>query len=89
MEGQLSLSNIQKGYEIEVRLTRGVEYKDLCHADRGDDPRGTYVVEAATEDNALDDFHSTIPISCLEHFDILCEPYFPFEDTNPSNKEFL
>lgn len=35
-----------------------------------EDPRGTYEIKAESEDQALDEFHSTIPIACLDDFTI-------------------
>jgi hypothetical protein len=38
--------------------------------DQADNPAGVYDVDADTEDGALDLFHQTVPIGCLEDFDI-------------------
>jgi len=44
----------------------------LDEDDANENPTGTYVLRAESEDFALDAFHSTIPISVLDDFDIEC-----------------
>ena len=41
--------------------------------DRAYHPEGIYLIKADNEDLALDDFHSRIPIGCLEDYDIQIE----------------
>jgi len=41
--------------------------------DREGNPAGTYDEVARTEDEALDQFHTRIPIGCLDDFEITCE----------------
>ena len=38
-----------------------------------DNPAGKYFWDAEDEDKALDEFHATVPIGCLEDFDIHIE----------------
>ena len=45
-----------------------------------DDLPGFFITRAKTETEALDDFHDTIPIACLEDFDITIRPALEGED---------
>lgn len=58
-------------YKIMVRQL--VPDEELDHDDRADSPVGEYEYVAESEDEALDDFHSEVPIACLEDFEIKCE----------------
>ena len=61
-------------------------------------PQGVYYETADTEDEALDEFHSRVPIGCLEDFDITIEKYEPIpkhykvwievEEYNPETDEY-
>lgn len=59
-----------KKYRIEVTQTVGNH--ELDPDDRIDNPSGVHHFYSDSEEHALDDFHSTIPIACLEDFDIDC-----------------
>lgn len=59
---------MKRKFEIEVMQT--VPDEDLDIEDREESPIGKYTIIANSEDEALDEFHATVPISCLEHFDI-------------------
>jgi hypothetical protein len=41
--------------------------------DMQDNPSGSYEIEARSADAALDEFHATVPIGCLEDFEIIVE----------------
>ena len=43
--------------------------------DRRDNPAGRYLYAAETADEALDLFHSQIPIGCLDDFDVRIEVF--------------
>lgn len=40
------------------------------HDDLDTDPRGVHNFEANNEEEALDEFHATVPIACLDDFEI-------------------
>ena len=41
--------------------------------DRNENPAGEYTWYAKNSDIALDEFHATVPIGCLDDFDIYIE----------------
>lgn len=55
-------------YEITVKQL--VTDNELDHEDKHDNPTGQYDYWAESEDKAIDHFHETVPISCLEDFEI-------------------
>jgi hypothetical protein len=55
-------------YNIKVKQQKKDEKLDAD--DRVDNPSGVHTVEAESVKEALDKFHATVPIACLEHFDI-------------------
>lgn len=59
-----------KLYAIKVR--RIVDVDRLIKEDRDEWEQivGIHRFEAENEDHALDEFHETIPIACLDHFEI-------------------
>lgn len=40
------------------------------YEDARSNPNGIYTVNAKSYEDALDEFHATVPIACLEDFDI-------------------
>lgn len=58
-------------FKITVKQLTPNEY--LNRDDKESNPAGEYYTLAASEDEALDEFHSSVPIACLEDFDIVCE----------------
>lgn len=63
-----------KKFKIDVKIN--CEIENLDHEDREYWVNKLYTefyYMAKTEDQALDLFHSTEPISCLDDFDISCE----------------
>ncbi len=62
---------------VEVELANMVEFSDLHYDDMQDDPTGEYefAIQADNDDDArdgaLEEFHSSVPIRILEHFDII------------------
>lgn len=61
-----------KHYEITVKQL--VKDETLDHDDRLDDPKGDYDYWAENEDAALDHFHETVAIACLDHYEITIKP---------------
>lgn len=65
-----------KRYNVLVTVDQIVDDADLDYDDAQDNPSGTYYCEVTAEDNsrvetvALDEFHSRVPITVLEHFNI-------------------
>ena len=57
-------------YQYKITIKQLASDSDLDHDDLIDNPSGTVYLEAVTENAALDEFHETIPISCLDHFEI-------------------
>jgi hypothetical protein len=55
-------------YRILVKQL--VADKDLRWDDRNTNPSGLHLIEAVTPARALDEFHNTVPIKTLDHFDI-------------------
>ena len=58
-------------YNIIVKQL--VSDAELDWDDRNTNPSGTHKITAASEDEALDDFHLTVPIAVLEDFEITVE----------------
>lgn len=56
-----------KKYKITIEQLTRDEFLD--YDDRGLTDEN-YYFQANDKEEALDEFHSTIPIACLEHFDI-------------------
>lgn len=56
-----------------ISVTQNVKDSELHHEDKLTNPAGVYEIKANTESQALDEFHATIPISCLENFEIEIE----------------
>jgi len=40
--------------------------------DQVDNPSGEHTEEADSKEEALDQFHGSVPIACLDHFEITC-----------------
>jgi len=57
-----------KQYKIIVKQI--AEYADLHPADKADNPSGEHFFPANTKEEALDQFHDTVPIKVLEDFEI-------------------
>ena len=63
-------------YRVQVTVKPIVQWEERDFDDQADDPvdEYSYDVDAANpeaaSEAALDIFHSTVPIACLEHFDI-------------------
>lgn len=57
-------------YLITVKQT--VPFYELTPEDQDDRPTGEYEYDAEDEEEALDEFHETIPIKCLDDFEITC-----------------
>ena len=55
-------------YKITVKQL--VKNHQLDYDDREENPSGVYFQTAENKDDALDDFHFTVAISCLDHFKI-------------------
>jgi len=66
-----------QGYRIEVKQLAD-ELTD--HEDKLVNPSGVYFRIAETEDEALDDFHSSIAIGCLEDFEITIDEQTESDD---------
>lgn len=62
------LETKEKDYIVTVKQI--VESVKLCNDDRNQNPSGRHGISALSKDDALDKFHSTIPISFPEHFEI-------------------
>jgi len=58
-------------YKITVKQVTAD--KDLDWDDHLDNPTGEHFFEAGSKDEALDEFHSTVPIACLDDFEIHAE----------------
>lgn len=56
--------------QVTAHLSDVDDRDDLPAGDGGERSFRDYEVEGATEDDALDKFHVTIPIGCLEDFEI-------------------
>jgi len=55
-------------YNVVVTRDAEVQHNDLHELDK--DVAGIYRIDADSEDAALDEFHSTIPIKVLDDFEI-------------------
>jgi hypothetical protein len=55
---------------FKVTVTQIVPDEELDGDDTDTNPKGTYTYEARDEEDALDQFHETVPVSCLDDFDI-------------------
>jgi hypothetical protein len=62
-----------RGYRISVRA-RVPQQEMTDPEDRLEDPSGDYDRWAFDEESALDRFHETVPIGCLDDFEITCSP---------------
>lgn len=60
-------------FMVIVRQTVSVE--DMDPDDFWENPSGSYMIDAHTSEEALDKFHFTIPIACLDDFDISVHRY--------------
>jgi len=58
----------------EFKITTKV-VGELHPTDEEEGPKNgeEFIIDAETEDEALDKFHSTVPIKCLDDYDITCE----------------
>lgn len=45
----------------------------LHYEDKRSNPKGIYHIRAGNEEEALDEFHETVPIACLDDFEITLE----------------
>ncbi len=62
--------------EFIVQVLRVVPYQTLDADDKkdwGHKRRHCFFYTAENEEKALDEFHATQAISCLDHFEIFCE----------------
>jgi hypothetical protein len=59
-------------FKITLRQTVPDSALHKPHYDRG--IAGEYPIEAESEDAALDAFHASVPIACLDDFEVDCEP---------------
>lgn len=62
---------MKKRFKVTVKQIAPDEALD--HDDREENPSGEHFVEEVSEDAALDEFHATVPIACLDDFDISIE----------------
>lgn len=53
--------------------------------DLANNPAGTYAIEAADKDQALDEFHAAVPIGCLEDFRVYVHPVHYIMFTAPED----
>jgi hypothetical protein len=58
-----------------ITVKQIVADEDLDHDDREENPEGEYTVNAYHEEEALDFFHSSVPIANLGHFAIEAHPW--------------
>ena len=58
-------------YNVNVKQL--VADAELTADDRQVKPAGKYVFDVADKDGALDVFHGTVPIKCLDHFSVEVE----------------
>ena len=65
------MSSEVKWYQITVKQI--VPTECLCAEDDAENPKGEHSIFALSKTEALDEFHATIPISCLEHFEVSIE----------------
>jgi hypothetical protein len=56
-----------------ITVTQLVPDEELRHADREDNPAGTYSFGGSSEADALDQFHSRVPIACVDDFEVSAE----------------
>lgn len=56
--------------EYKVTVTKFVSNEELNEEDLATKVMGTYFVNGTCEEDALDEFHETTPIACLNDFEI-------------------
>lgn len=56
--------------KFSIMVKQLVPDRELDYDDLQENPSGEYIVEGEDEEDALDEFHHTVPIACLDHFDI-------------------
>ena len=56
--------------EFKIQVTQLVPDKELDADDLKYEPSGIHIIKANNEEDALDTFHETVPISVLEHFSV-------------------
>ena len=58
---------------FKITVTAKLPREQWDPDDQADDPTGTHEIGAPDKEAALDKFHSTVPIACLDDFEITCE----------------
>lgn len=58
---------------FKITVTQLVPDSELDHDDKEENPAGEHIRRSATQDEAMDDFHNSVPIACLDDFDITIE----------------
>ena len=63
--------------EFVVTVKQLVSDEELDHDDFNDNPSGEHRVFGTDNDDALNEFHATIPIACLDDFEITIHEFEP------------
>jgi len=81
MKGPITIEQDIVGYNINVELAAGVKTYELDSEDLEDleNILGDHYTDIADEVDSLVEFHSTVAISCLDDFIIICEPIYQEE----------